>query len=311
MNNPGVKTTVLLLLSFALLINFAKAQDPNDNSPIKVDTLLLNIPITVTDKSGHHISGLKKEDFSIYQNGEKQQIEFFLDDDAPMNVAILLDTSFSTRDVLGKIQKAASDFIRIFRPEDKGIIVSFDSETLFLSPLTSDRKELSKAINHANIGFRGGSDMHDAVYKIIRDYFASVKGRKAIIVLTDGMVGGRYISDEQIQNILQKSNTFFYPVIFKTQTNFRINSTWTDRSIKSPFESLQSLAESTAGRFYEKDAGDLKEAFQSIAEELKKQYLIGFYPRNTEKVRQLPIKITVNRKDVTIQAKKSSLKKTN
>jgi Ca-activated chloride channel family protein len=305
MTNLYFKTIALLLL--VVLIDFAEAQDLSD-TPIKVNTLLLNIPVTVSDKNGRYVAGLKKEDFSIYQNGEKQQIEYFLDNEAPMTIAVLLDTSPSTRNVLGDIQKAARDFIRIFRPEDKGIIVSFDFETLFLSELTSDKTKLNKAINQAEITGRGGSNMPDAVYKVIRDYFASIKGRKAIIVLTDGMVWGR-LSFEQILDILQKSNTFFYPIIFKTSDQFRITPNLAISSTDSPFKRLEVLAEETAGKLYEKDAGNLKEAFQSIAEELKKQYLLGFYPQNSENWNQLPIKIVVNRKDVTIEAKKRRMLK--
>lgn len=305
MTNLYFKTIALLLL--VILIDFVGAQDLSD-TPIKVNTLLLNIPVTVSDKNGRYVAGLKKEDFSIYQNGEKQQIEYFLDDEAPMNIAVLLDTSPSTRNVLGDIQKAARDFIKIFRPEDKAIIVSFDFETLFLSELTSDKTKLNKAINQAEITGRGGSNMPDAVYKVIRDYFASIKGRKAIIVLTDGMVWGR-LSFEQILDILQKSNTFFYPIIFKTSDQFRITPNPAKSGVDSPFKRLEVLAEETAGKLYEKDAGNLKEAFQSIAEELKKQYLLGFYPQNSENWNQLPIKIVVNRKDVMIEAKKRKMLK--
>lgn len=313
MTNLYLKTVVLLFLSIVILITLTKAQDLTDDAPIKVNTLLLNIPVTVSDKNGHYITGLKKEDFSVYQNGKKQQIDYFLDDEAPMNIAILLDTSASTRFVLGDIQKAARDFIKVFRPEDKGIIVSFDFETVFLSELTSDTKKLGKAINVAQITGRGGSNMPDAVYKVIRDYFASIKGRKAIIVLTDGMVGGR-ITFEQTLNILQKSDTFFYSIIFKPSDSFSPGMRQkTAQGIQdSILNRMKLLTEGTAGKLYEKDTGKLREAFQSIAEELKRQYVIGFYPENAENWNRLPIKIVVDRKDVTIEAKKRRLfKKTN
>lgn len=305
-----LKIVILLILTIGLSVNFTVAQDSDDDSPIKINTLLLNIPVTVTDKSGRHIAGLKKEDFTIYENGEKQNIEFFLDDEAPMNVAILIDTSGSTRTVINEIQGAAKDFIKIFRPEDKGIIVSFDYQTIFLSNLTNDQKQLKNGIDHAYIADRGGSDLHDAIYGVIKNYFAKVKGRKAIIALTDGMVSGRVITNQQILNILQLSNTLFYPIIFKAPFSPFMNNRTAINRIPNAFDPLKLLADETAGRFYEKDAKNLKEAFQSIAEELKKQYLIGYYPQRSGK--DLTIRVEVNRKDLILQAKNSrAFKKAN
>lgn len=300
-----------LLLSLSLvvlLVSVASAQTtPDDDTPIKVDTLLLTIPFTVSDKTGHNVSGLKKENFSVYQNGDKQDIEFIFNDEAPMNVAILLDTSISTKPVLDKIQKAARDFLKVFRPEDKGIIVSFDSRITFLSELTSDRKQLSKAIDRAEIAGAAGSYMNEAVLRVIKEHFDSFKGRKAIIVLTDGMVTRRDITTQETLNTLQQADTLFYPIIFKTNfyTDTRLTSTNKNRPL--PVELLKFLAEETSGRFYEKDASNLKEAFQNIAEELKKQYLLGFYSQNPERGKSVGyIRIAVDPKDFTIQTKKKN-----
>jgi VWFA-related protein len=298
---------LFLLLSLAvLLVDVAHAQTtPDDDTPIKVDTLLLTIPFNVADKTGRNVPGLKKENFSVYQNGDKQDIEFLFNDEAPMNVAILLDTSVSTKPVLDKIQKAARDFLKVFRPEDRGIIVSFDSRIAFLSELTSDRKKLSKAIDHAEIAGTAGSYMNEAVLRVIKEHFESFKGRKAIIVLTDGMVMGRSITTQETLNTLQQADTLFYPIIFKTKyyTDERLISASRKRPL--PVELLQFLAEETAGRFYEKDASNLKEAFQNIAEELKNQYLLGFYSQNPERGKSVGhIKIAVDPKDLTVQSKK-------
>ena len=307
------KQLLFLFLSLFLLINVVKAQDANDDAPIKVDTLLLTMPLTVSDKKGRNITGLKKENFSIFQNGKEQDIEYFFNEEAPMNVAVLIDTSASTKEVLDKIQKAARDFVKVFRPEDKGIIASFDYQTLFLSELTSDKKMLSRAIEQAYIADQTGSDMNEAVFRVVKNYFASFKGRKAIIVLSDGMVIKRAISSQQILDILQESDTLFYPIVFKTKYNSEARSRAAARKSKPlPIEMLEFLAQETAGKFYEKEAADLKEAFKSIAEELKKQYLLGFYPQDTERGKSPGnIRITVDPNDLTIKAKKKwSFKKT-
>lgn len=307
MSNKQIKKQLLLfLLTLVLLINGSTAQEKEEDAPIKVDTLLLTMPFTVTDKSGRNVAGLKKENFSILENGIDRKIEYFFNEEAPMNVAILIDTSASTKQVLDKIQKAARDFVKVLRPEDKGIIVSFDYQTVFLSDLTNDKKKLSKAIDQTRIANQTGSDMNQAVFQINNQHFAAFKGRKAIIVLTDGMVIKRAVSSQQIMDDLQKTDTIFYPVIFKTKfyTDAVARAAVYKRKPMS-IEILEILAQETSGRIYEKDVVNLKEAFQSISEELKQQYLIGFYPVNVEKGKPLGnIRLEVGQKDLTIRTKK-------
>lgn len=301
------KQLLLLLLCSVLLINVVKAQDTDDNAPIKVDTLLLTMPVTVSDGNGRNVAGLKKENFSIFQDGEEQDIEYFFNEETPMSVALLIDTSASTKQALDKIQKAARDFVKVLRPEDKGLIVGFDHRTVFLSDLTSDQRKLTKAIEQTHITDQAGSDMNDAVFQIVNKYFASFKGRKAIIALTDGMVIKRAVSSQQAMDSLRKSDTLFYPIIFKTKFYSESMARAARNKQRKPMsiELLEILAQETAGRLYEKEAADLKTAFQSIAEELKNQYLLGFYPQNTETKKSADdIKIEVDRKDFRVRTKK-------
>lgn len=300
MKRIGGKILAVFMLSLLILSETSKAQDDEDNTPIKVDTLLFTIPLTVSDKKGNYIGGLRQENFTIYEDGLTQRIELFMNQEAPMNVAILLDTSYSTREVLNNIQKAARDFVKILRPEDKALIVSFDNRTVFLSDLESDRKRLSSAIGKVRISNVDGSDMYEAVRRVSQNYFAALKGRKAIIALTDGMVTGRGITAQQTLDTLQKTDTFFYPIIFKTDD---LRKTRKNKPVT--VELLQIMAQETGGAFYEKDSTKLKEAFQSIAEDLKRQYLLGFYPRNTEKAAgRSRIKVTVDRDGLIVRTKK-------
>lgn len=280
------------------------AQSETDDTPIKVDTLLYTIPFTVTDANGRHVSGLKKENFSIFQDGDEQEIDFFLDDQSPANIAILIDTSVSTKPVLKDIQKSARDFIKVLRPEDKALIATFDYKTSFISELTSDQKKLSKAIGQVSIANQSGSSMNDAVSGIVRNYFAAVKGRKAIIVLTDGIINSKSITDSQILNELLKTDTILYPVIFKTATYYIKDTSQATVRLISPFENLKVLADLSSGRLYRKDTKNLKEAFEDISTELKKQYIVGYYPVETGKPRKIRIRVT-DRPEVRIESKKS------
>lgn len=305
-----------LLIIFILIINFSvfgqkfpatSATPPaqtkeSDDTPIKVNTLLLNIPVIVSDRQGRNISGLKKDDFIITQNGEKQPIEFFSDEYAPMNVAIIVDTSGSTRLIMGDIKKAARSFLKVLRPEDKAMVVGFDERIKIWSELTSDQKILEKAINRLQIE-RVGSYMYDVVDEVINKKFATVKGRKVIILLTDGLVTGLRITDQQLINTLSESDTVIYPIMFWSKSIKKNSPTnWF-------LDYVQVMASTSAGKLYYYD-DDLEAAFQSIAEEMKKQYLIGFYPQNTETGKPLDFKIKVNRENVVLRIKRTIRLKT-
>ena len=137
-------TAVLFALAFFVFAVGSRAQTTPDDQPIKVNTVLVNIPVIASDRQGRYVAGLQKDNFTIVQDGEKQEIEFFADDSAPMNVIILIDVSGSTMPFLDNIKRAARDFVKIFRPEDQGMIVTFASGMSIVQPFTSDQKKLEE-----------------------------------------------------------------------------------------------------------------------------------------------------------------------
>ncbi len=105
MSENGLKIKIWILLFFYLATSLSgiKAQDSKDDEAIKVDTLLVNIPVIAGDKDGRYVAGLKKENFFIIEDGTKRNVDFFADEEAALNVAILIDVSYSTRDILSDI----------------------------------------------------------------------------------------------------------------------------------------------------------------------------------------------------------------
>ncbi|MEO8074422.1 MAG: VWA domain-containing protein [Acidobacteriota bacterium] len=315
---------VLWFLISLIFVNIAGAQDADDKETLKIDTLLVNIPVIVNDKDGRNVAGLKKENFTVFQDGKKQEIEFFADEDAPMNVAILVDSSYSTNKILGDIKETAQEFIKIFRAEDKGMIASFDYKLKILSEFSSDQNKLTKAINKISIAKKSGSAMQDAMFQVITQQFADIKGRKAIIVLTDGAVGGGIVSNQNLLDTLIESDTLVYPIIFKSGEDlslyFRPSKTVTmvdgekidggvlfkqiEDANNRAINFTKTLGDLTGGKFFAADSTDLKQTFQKIAEELKKQYLVGFYPQNLDDGKPHKIEVKINLEDVTVRTKK-------
>ena len=308
--------TVLCCL---ILVAFSISAQTTDDAPIKVETTLINIPLVVSDRDGRHVGGLRKEDFTILLDGEKQEIEYFADAEAPVSVAIILDLSGSTRPYIQKIRDAAKAFVEKLNPSDQAAVLTFDQfqKIDVISPLTSDRKKLSSKIGSVRHNFSGfrpdwtrpeiSPDMYDAIYQAMTKEFAGVKGRKAVIVLTDGFVVGRTVTPRVFDDTIVEGDAVIYPMMFITRQHVGPgnNSIPTEVLYKLPVTAaLNSIAVKTGGRLLiaAKDT-DFKSAFQSVGDELRKQYVLGFYPSNTDLGRPRQIALSVNRPDTRIRSK--------
>lgn len=181
---------------------------------------LISVPVTVSDREGRYISGLKKEDFAIYQDGVKQKIDFFATEDEPVSVALLLDTSASTKDVLDKIKDAAKDFIELLNPNDQCLVATFDSQVKILSPFTSDRKPLKQSLEKIQAAEREGTLVFSAVRQITQNFSADAPGRKVIVLLSDGKDYGSTISKTELFSQLEESDILIYSVFYQTGKGF-------------------------------------------------------------------------------------------
>lgn len=191
----------LWLLCFSVLVSNLSAQTdkPSEDEEITVDTQFVEVPIVVTDKSGKPILNLNKNNFVIYEDGQKQDVTDFLTTAAPFEVALLLDTSGSTRSDLALIQRAAENFIASLRPGDRVAIVSFKTvvednrafaEPEILSELTDDRTKLKDAL--LKVKTSNGTPYYDALLQISEKIFKDkpkneFQGRRALVALTDGV----------------------------------------------------------------------------------------------------------------------------
>jgi Ca-activated chloride channel family protein len=177
-----------------------KAGDEVDEGDVvRVDTQLVSVPAVVTDSVGHPLSGLRPENFRIIEDGQPQTIANFGTTETPFEIALLLDTSGSTRDDVALIRAAANSFIAALRPGDRVGVVAFNqAQTVgqpiaaveVLTPLTGDREQLKTAID--NLGASQGTPYYDALETIADKIFRDppreeVRGRRAVVALTDGV----------------------------------------------------------------------------------------------------------------------------
>jgi Ca-activated chloride channel family protein len=186
----------LILILGANVVSQTKT-DPDD--VVRVDTQLIDVPIVVSDRSGKPVLNLKRTNFDIFEDGKKQELVEFGATSAPFEVALLLDTSGSTRSEIQLIQQAAKLFIDSLRPGDRVSVIAFDTDrhgnqafaaTSVLTPLTDDRKKLQNALN--DIKMSNGTPYYDGLLKVVDEVFHDrpsdeFRGRRALVALTDGV----------------------------------------------------------------------------------------------------------------------------
>ena len=175
------------------------SEEVDEGDVVRVETQLVTVPAVVTDKNGHPISTLKLENFSVLEDGKAQTLTNFTTTEAPFEIALLLDTSGSTRQELGLIRDAANDFLNALRPGDRVAILGFNNSNVagntvatveVLSPLTDKRVVLRNAI--ATLGTSNGTPFYDALARVAEEVFRNppsdaFRGRRAIVALTDGV----------------------------------------------------------------------------------------------------------------------------
>ena len=174
-------------------------EEVDEGDVVRVETKLVSVPAVITNSAGRPMTGLRRENFVVFEDGQPQSIANFGTTEAPFEIALLLDTSGSTRVDVALIRQAANSFIDALRPRDRIAVAAFNTERRtdsvvatvdLLSPLTGDRESLQKAI--ANLGSANGTPFYDALDLIVKEVFREspeeeVRGRRAVVALTDGV----------------------------------------------------------------------------------------------------------------------------
>lgn len=242
-----------------------------------VDVVSLNV--TVTDGTNHYVTDLKAEDFSVFEDGAKQDLSFFNRSNQPIALALLLDTSASMDEKLGTAQEAAAGFAKRLRPEDVAEVIDFDSRVEILQPFTNDTEVLERAIRQTTAG--GSTSLHNAIYISLKE-LKKVQARKdedvrrqAIVVLSDGEDTSSLVSFDEVLELAKRSETAIYAV------GLRSKDSSSTKGFREAEFVLRQLAEETGGRsFFPNGADQLAGIYDQISDELSSQYALGYTPKN-------------------------------
>jgi VWFA-related protein len=304
---------------------------------IRVSTTLITIPVSVMDRDGRYVPNLQKEEFRIWEDGVEQEVAFFQSVDKPFSVVLMLDTSPSTQFRLEDIQDAAISFVNQLRADDKVMVVSFNDNIKILSEFTTDRRKLTRAIERARTD--DGTRLYDAVDMVINQQLSRVQGRKAIVLFTDGVdTTSRRASFESNVMDAQELDALIYPVQYNTADDMNVmnypvgrpSDVWDQilggifggggrrrgggnrgGGVRDEYEVadryLMELANNTGGREYRADSlQNMSSAFANVAEELRRQYSIGYYPkRPPEAGQRRSIRVRARQPNLAVRARDS------
>lgn len=324
-----LKKLLLLVFSCALPLSvYAQDRTPvqeDAEDVLRISTRLVTVPVIVKTRQGAYIPNLTVRDFRVYEDGLEQNISHFENADQPFTVTIMLDVSDSTRIKLEDIQNAAIAFLDQLKPQDRAVIVAFDKQLVRLTEVTGNRKTLSTAIKRINTG--GGTALYDSIDWVINTYLPAISGRKAIVVLTDGIdTSSVRTSYERTIQLANEQYALIYPIQWNTADDYYqkqlagadssvvgapIYTTPKGEPLRKAYERgsryLQNIAKLSGGRFqHAKSLSDLERSFALIAEELRQQYSLSYYPENrasSQKKRR--IKVSVAAPDAAIQFRDS------
>lgn len=320
-----MRTFIVLALGATLLAQTPpKAAKPDqDAAPtIKVDVDIVNVLASVRDKRGGLIANLEKQDFTVLEDGKPQEIKYFTKEtDLPLTIGLLVDVSGSQRNVIEVERGAASQFFgQVLRKKDMAFLISFGTETELLQDYTNSVRLLTEGLNRLQVqgGVGGlhpgpvptsgpprGTLLYDAVYLASEEKLKSEVGRKAIVIITDGVDQGSRMTINQAVEAAQKSDVVIYCIEYYDAMAYG-GGFGISLGGGGGGSAMRKLSEETGGRVYKVDRKHtLNDIFKELQEEMRSQYAIGYTPANEKKdgsYRKLEIKLA--NKDLKAQARK-------
>jgi VWFA-related protein len=323
-------------------------EEVSEGDVVRVNTSVVTVPVSVFDHQGRFVPNLKREDFRIFENGIEQSVAYFEPAEKPFTVALLLDMSASTKFHVQEIREAAVAFAKQLRSQDRVLVVTFNDEVLLLTPNATNDLDLVETLieEYANTG--SSTRLYDAVHLTIRERLNQIKGRKAIVLFTDGVdTSSQQATYQTTLREAEELDALIYPIQYDTTDYMRsmqgagntVTVVTTTHGIFGPRTTqqtynvpanngqplpgtskadydradkyLHALADETGGRIYQaNDTKQLADAFSRIAEELRRQYSLGYYPKsgNEDENARREIKVRVRQPNLAVKARDSYTK---
>ena len=257
---------------------------------IRIDSNLVQIPVTVTDPMNRFVTGLEKENFRVFENGKEQTITAFSSEDAPLSVGVIFDCSGSMGPKLRSSRLAVAQFFRTANPEDEFFAVTFADEAKLAQPFTQNLEEIQNRLTFTMS--KGQTALLDAVYMGLHEMKKNAKNpRKALLLITDGGDNNSRYTEAEIKNVVREADVQIYAMGIY-ETGGARNRTPEEASGPAL---LSEIAEQTGGRQYPvENINEMGDIAAKIGTELRNQYMLGYRPDNQDrdgKYRKVQVKL--------------------
>ena len=293
-----IRAALLLVLATGVVVGQEKPQI------FRAGVELVSLNVTVVDSQGRYVTDLAEGDFSVFEDGAKQELTFFNRSNLPIALSLLIDSSASMEQRMEHTQEAAIGFAKKIREQDLAQVVDFDSRVEIKLGFTNKTDDLAAAIRTTSAG--GSTALHNAVYISLKE-LAKVKAknpdeirRQAIVVLSDGEDTSSLVSFEEVLELAKRSETAIYTIGLQPRETSAL------RGFREAEFVLRQLAQETGGRaFFAQKIEDLKDVYGQIADELSSQYSMGYASKNPRRdgaFRRLVVQ--VNRPNTTARTKR-------
>jgi VWFA-related protein len=279
--------------------NAPPAPDDQSVATLKLNVNLVDLFFTVKDKHGNLVPHLTQKDCTVFEDRVPQKLKNFVaETDQPLTLGVLLDTSGSQERVLPLEQQAGAQFLeRVLRKKDEAFLVSFDVNVDLLQDFTDSARQLSHAMDKAQINAAGvsgvpglgggpvpisnpkGTLLYDAIYLAANEKLSEQTGRKALIILTDGEDEGSKTKIQEAIAAAQRDNVMIYIILMADREGY-----WSQGMGYFGYSAAKKIADGTGGRLIDvgNNSTKLQAAFEQIEDELRTQYVASYTPSNAK-----------------------------
>ena len=245
--------------------------DPNDFRLI-VETDLVVLHTTVTNRDGRPITDLQQEHFRVYEDRKEQQLKVFKQEDIPVSMGILVDNSGSMRNKRRGVNASALQFVRSSNPEDEVFILNFNDESYLDTDFTDSIKLLEEGLER--IDSRGGTAFYDALYLALNHLNEKASwDKKVLLLITDGEDNASRTTLEELVQTVQRSNVMIYTV--------GLLSGESRRAMRRAKRALENVAKASGGAtYFPNNLEDVQVVANDIAADIRNQYVLAYTPTN-------------------------------
>ena len=271
----------------------------NSTTAFRADSTLVLVPVSVTDPSNRYVLGLAKEDFSVFEDDVEQKVTHFSNEDAPLSIGLLVDTSGSMGAKLDTSRRAVAEFMKTLNAADEAFLVEFSDRSQLAVPLTSDAAAIESSMTSATSG--GLTALLDAVNMGLQEMKRAKNPRKALLIISDGGDNNSRFTSSQIAGLVREADVQIYAMgVFEPTLSFGLGAIGTPGGKLGSAELdgprlLSSIADQTGGRaLAATNLRELPGIAERIGIELRNQYVLAYSPQNPShdgKYRKIEVKV--------------------